>query len=59
LLSEAFGLIYIEEDNQISHSMNIVLIGPDGAVVKSWPFEWTRAELEDALKTAAREAQAR
>jgi hypothetical protein len=39
--------------------MNIVLIGPDGAVVKSWPFEWTRAELEDALKTAARKAQAR
>jgi cytochrome oxidase Cu insertion factor (SCO1/SenC/PrrC family) len=52
LLSEAFGLIYIEEDNQISHSMNIVLIGPDGTVVKSWPFEWTPAELEDALKKA-------
>jgi protein SCO1 len=53
LLSEAFGLIYIEEDNQISHSMNIVLIGPDGTVVKSWPFEWTPAELEDAMKKAA------
>jgi protein SCO1/2 len=53
LLSEAFGLIYIEEDNQISHSMNIVLISPDGTVVKSWPFEWTPAELEDAMKKAA------
>ena len=53
LLSEAFGLIYIEEDNQISHSMNIVLISPEGTVVKSWPFEWTRKELEDALRTAA------
>jgi len=53
LLSEAFGLIYIEEDNQISHSMNIVLIDPDGTVVKSWPFEWTPKELEDAMKKAA------
>jgi protein SCO1 len=52
LLSEAFGLIFIEEDNQISHSMNIVLISPEGTIVKSWPFEWTRAELEDALRTA-------
>ena len=52
LLSEAFGLIFIEEDNQISHSMNIILIGPDGTVVKSWPFEWTPAELEDAMKKA-------
>ena len=52
LLSEAFGLIYIEEDNQISHSMNIVLISPEGKVVKSWPFEWTREELEDALRGA-------
>jgi len=66
LLSEAFGLIYIEEDNQISHTMNIVLLSPDGTVAKSWPFEWTRAELEDALRSAAqpvpaahREAQAR
>jgi protein SCO1/2 len=53
LLSEAFGLIYIEEDNQISHSMNIVLIDPNGTVVKSWPFEWTPLELEDAIKKAA------
>jgi protein SCO1/2 len=52
LLSEAFGLIYIEEDNQISHSMNIILISPEGKVVKSWPFEWTREELESALRGA-------
>jgi len=52
LLSEAFGLIFIEEDNQISHSMNIILIGADGTVVKTWSFEWTPAELEDAMKKA-------
>lgn len=59
LLSDAFGLIYIAEDNQISHSMNIVLISPDGKVVKSWPSEWTRQELEDALKSAAHSTSAK
>ncbi len=58
LLSEAFGLVYIEEDNQISHTMNIILISPDGTVAKSWPFDWTRAELEDALRTAAHSTSA-
>ena len=49
LLSNAFGLDYIDEDNQISHTMNIVLIAPDGTVAKSWSTEWTAAELEQAL----------
>jgi protein SCO1 len=53
LLSYAFGLDYIEEDNQISHTMNIVLIAPDGTVAKSWSTEWTAAELEQALRAQA------
>ena len=53
-LANAFGLYYLEEDNQISHSMNIVLIAPDGTVAKYWSADWTTPELEDALRTAAR-----
>jgi protein SCO1/2 len=62
-LADAFGLMYIEQDNQISHTMNIVLIAPDGTVAKYWSQEWTTAELEDALRqqagTAAAAAPAR
>lgn len=56
ILADTFGLIYIEEDNQISHTMNIVLIGPDQSVVKYWPGDWTTGELEDALRAAANPA---
>jgi protein SCO1/2 len=52
-LANAFGLTYIEEDNQISHTMNIVLIEPDGTVSRYWSAEWTTSELEDALRQAA------
>jgi protein SCO1/2 len=52
-LAATFGLSYIEEDNQITHSMSIVLIAPDGIVAKYWTTEWTAAELEDALRQAA------
>ena len=62
-LADAFGLMYIEQDNQIAHSMNIVLIAPDGTVAKYWSQDWTTAELEDALRrqagTAAAAAPAR
>lgn len=57
-LANAFGLVYIEEDNQISHTMNIVLIGPDGAVSKYWSADWTAPELEDALRQAAHSSSA-
>jgi len=49
-IADAFGLEYFEEDNQISHSMVIVLISPEGTVAKYWSTEWTTAELEDALR---------
>lgn len=52
-LANAFGLEYYEEDNQISHTMDIVLIAPDGTVAKYWSTEWTAAELENALREQA------
>jgi protein SCO1/2 len=57
-LADTFGLLYIEEDNQISHTMNIVLIGPDQKIVKYWSGDWTKEELEDALRKAAQAAPA-
>ena len=35
-LANAFGLIYLEQGNQISHSMDMVLISPQGKIVKYW-----------------------
>jgi len=52
-IAHAFGLEYFEEDNQISHSMVIVLISPEGTVAKYWSTEWTTAELENALRQEA------
>lgn len=53
-LANAFGLVYFEEENQISHTMNIVLIAPDGTVSKYWSADWKTSDLEDALRQAAR-----
>jgi protein SCO1 len=58
-LAAAFGLDYEEADNQISHTMNIVLIAPDGTISKYWTTDWTMPELEDALRQAARNATTR
>jgi len=52
-LANAFGLEYVEEDNQITHSMDIVLISPNGKVAKYWETEWTTPELEKALTEQA------
>lgn len=49
-IADAFGLEYFEEENQISHSMVIALISPEGTVAKYWSTEWTTAELENALR---------
>ena len=49
-IADAFGLEYFEEDNQIAHSMVIVLISPEGTIAKYWSTEWTTVELEDALR---------
>jgi len=57
-LAEAFGLDYLEEGNQISHTMVVALIAPDGTIVRYWANEWTTAELETALRQAAHTATA-
>jgi len=57
-LAQAFGLEYFEEDNQITHTMNIALIKPDGTIAKYWSTDWTADELEDALRQAAHSASA-
>lgn len=53
-LAETFGLEYFEEDNQITHTMDIVLINPDGTISKYWSTRWTAEELENALREASR-----
>jgi protein SCO1/2 len=52
-LADAFGLVYFEQDNQIAHSINIVLISPEGTIAKYWSNNWTTVELEDALRQQA------
>jgi len=53
-IAEDFGLEYFEEDNQITHSMNIVLLNPAGAVAQFWTNEWTTEELERSLLEQAK-----
>ena len=55
-LADAFGLEYFEEDNQISHTMVIALISPEGTIAKYWATEWKTAELEEALRQQAQRA---
>jgi len=52
-IADTFGLEYFEEDNQISHSMDIVLLTSKGTVARYWSTEWTAAELESALRQQA------
>ncbi len=52
-LAQAFGLHHEEQENQILHSMNIVLIAPDGTVAKSWSTDWTWTELMENMRNVA------
>ncbi len=52
-VAQAFGLEYEEENDQITHTMSIVLIGPDQRVVKYWSTDWTWTELLESLQHAA------
>lgn len=54
--AEAFGLEYFEQDDQIAHTMDIVLITPDGIISTYWATQWTTEELENALQAASRSA---
>jgi protein SCO1 len=52
-LATAFGLQYSEQDNQIAHSMETVLLAANGTVAKSWPGnEWKPSEVLAAVKQA-------
>lgn len=51
-LADAFGLEYEEKDAQITHTMIIVLIGPDGTVRKYWSTDWTWTDLMDSMRDA-------
>ncbi|MGO9639835.1 MAG: SCO family protein [Candidatus Acidiferrales bacterium] len=52
-LATVFGLEYSEQDNQIAHSMNTILVGPDGKIAKTWPGnEWKTSDVVAALRQA-------
>ena len=51
-LAEDFGLQYEEKDDQIVHTMNIVLIAPDGTMNKFWSTNWTTSELLNSMTHA-------
>jgi protein SCO1/2 len=53
-LADAFGLQYFEENAQIVHSMNILLIAPEGTVAAYWGQDATTAQLETALREQVR-----
>ena len=47
----SFGLEYSEEDSQISHSMNTILLAPDGTVANMWPGnEWKPDEVAEVMR---------
>lgn len=52
-LAQAFGLQYEEQENQILHTMTIVLIAPDGTFANFWSTDWTWTELAESLRRAA------
>jgi len=55
-LAHAFGLSYVREGNQISHSMVTVLIGPGGVVKQTWlDNQWQPADVLASLGSAAKE----
>ena len=57
-LAEAFGLQYTEENNQITHTMQTTLIGPDGKVAETWSGSgWNPDELAAAVQSAALKAR--
>jgi protein SCO1 len=53
-LAQAFGLQYEEKDDKVIHTMNIVLIAPDGTMSKFWSTDWTWTDLLESLQTAER-----
>lgn len=53
-LAIAFGLEFLEQDNQISHSLETVLLSSNGTVSKSWlGNDWKVSEVISAMHKAA------
>jgi protein SCO1/2 len=51
-LAQSFGLEYSVADNQITHTMQTVLIAPDGTVARSWAGSgWNEDEVAAAVKS--------
>ncbi|MGB6546332.1 MAG: SCO family protein [Candidatus Acidiferrales bacterium] len=58
-LASAFDLVYFQQDNQIVHSMDTILIAPDGTVARTWTDnDWTTPEMLIAVKQAEAPASA-
>jgi protein SCO1/2 len=52
-LTASFGLSYSEENSQISHSLNTVLLAPDGTVANMWlGNDWQTSEIVDVMRHA-------
>jgi protein SCO1 len=52
-LAEAFGLEYSERNNQITHTMETTLLGPDNKVAQEWEGSgWDPDTVADAVKAA-------
>jgi protein SCO1 len=53
-LVASFGLDYSEQNSQISHSMNTILLAPDGTVANMWPGNaWETSEVLDVMRHAS------
>jgi protein SCO1/2 len=50
-LTSSFGLSYAAQDGQISHSLNTILLAPDGTVAQMWPGnDWQTSEVVDVMQ---------
>jgi protein SCO1/2 len=53
-LTGSFGLAYSEENSQINHSLNTILLATDGTVADMWPGnEWQTSEVLDVMHHAS------
>ncbi len=53
-LTGSFGLSYSEQNDQITHSLNTILLAADGTVANMWPGnEWQTSEVLDVMRHAA------
>ncbi len=53
-LTGSFGLSFSEQNSQISHSLNTILLAADGTVADMWPGnEWQTSEVLDVILHAS------